>query len=128
MLTGLLAEDGKDRIVLKLQGGKLETIPRDQVDQVKTADVSLMPEEVEKQLSPQEIADLFAFLCLDKPPSDPVRQAPARRRPDPAASRDEPIKTPSDPSAGPARMEETDETDHLADQKQRPREGVRHAA
>ena len=71
VLTGLLAEDGKDRIVLKIQGGKLETIPRDQVEQVKTAEVSLMPDEIEKQLSPQEIADLFAFLCLDKPPSDP---------------------------------------------------------
>jgi hypothetical protein len=34
--------------------------------------VSLMPEGVEKQLKPQEIADLFAFLCLDKPPSDPT--------------------------------------------------------
>jgi hypothetical protein len=31
-----------------------------------------MPEEVEKQFSPQELADLFAFLCLDKPPSDPA--------------------------------------------------------
>ncbi len=71
VLTGLLAEDGKDRIVLKTQGGKLETIPRDQVEQVKTAEVSLMPEEIEKQISPREIADLFAFLCLDKLPSDP---------------------------------------------------------
>jgi putative membrane-bound dehydrogenase-like protein len=71
VLTGLLAEDGKERVVLKIQGGKLETVPRDQVEQVKTAEVSLMPEEVEKQLTPQEIADLFAFLCLDKPPSDP---------------------------------------------------------
>jgi putative membrane-bound dehydrogenase-like protein len=72
VLTGLLAEDGKDRIVLKIQGGKLETIPRNRVDQLKTAEVSLMPEEIEKQISPQEIADLFAFLCLDKPPSDPT--------------------------------------------------------
>jgi putative membrane-bound dehydrogenase-like protein len=71
VMTGLLAEDGKDRVVLKVQGGKVETIPRDQVDQIKTAEVSLMPEEMEKQLSPQEIADLFAFLCLDRPPSDP---------------------------------------------------------
>jgi hypothetical protein len=30
-----------------------------------------MPEGVERQLQPQEIADLFAFLCLDRPPSDP---------------------------------------------------------
>ena len=30
-----------------------------------------MPEELEKQIQPQEMADLFAFLALDKPPSDP---------------------------------------------------------
>jgi hypothetical protein len=29
-----------------------------------------MPEGIEKQLKPQEIADLFAFLLLDKPPED----------------------------------------------------------
>jgi hypothetical protein len=29
-----------------------------------------MPEDVEKQLRPQEIADLFAYLCLDRPPED----------------------------------------------------------
>src|SRR5262249_15777952 len=72
VLTGLLAEDGKDRVVLKIQGGKLETIPRDQVDQVKTAEISLMPEDVEKQLSSQGIADLLPFLRLHKPPSAPT--------------------------------------------------------
>ena len=46
-------------------------VPRDQVEEVTVSPVSLMPEGVEKQLKPQEIADLFAFLCLDKPPSDP---------------------------------------------------------
>jgi hypothetical protein len=30
-----------------------------------------MPEGLEKQMLPQEIADLFAFLTLDRPPSDP---------------------------------------------------------
>jgi putative heme-binding domain-containing protein len=72
ILTGLLAEDGKDRVTLRLQGGRLEAIPRSQVDEMKTDVISLMPEEIEKQLGPQEIADLFAFLCLDKPPSDPA--------------------------------------------------------
>ena len=72
VLTGLVAEDGKDRLILKLQGGKLETIPRDQIEQVKLSNVSLMPEQLEKQLTPREITDLFAFLCLDKPPSDPT--------------------------------------------------------
>src|SRR5262249_34815475 len=30
VLTGLLAEDGRGRVVLKVQGGELETIPREQ--------------------------------------------------------------------------------------------------
>jgi putative heme-binding domain-containing protein len=72
VLTGLLVEDGRERVVLKLQGGKVETIARDQLEEMKTSPVSLMPEEIERQLSPQEIVDLCAFLCLDKPPSDPA--------------------------------------------------------
>jgi putative heme-binding domain-containing protein len=72
LLSGLLSEEGKDRVVLKLQGGKIETVPRSQIDEMKTSAVSLMPDDVEKQLGAQEIADLFAFLCLDKPPSNPT--------------------------------------------------------
>ena len=57
-------------------------VPREQVDAIKTAEVSLMPEDVEKQLAPQEIADLFAFLCLDKPPTDPpARPLPVLKEP-----------------------------------------------
>jgi len=70
VLTGLLAEDNEQRIVLKMQGGKFETIPRDNVDEVKVSKLSMMPEGLEKQLSQQEIIDLFSFLCLDKPPQD----------------------------------------------------------
>ena len=85
VLTGLLAEDGAERIILKIQGGKLETISRSQIDEIKTSELSLMPEDIEKQFTPQEMADLFAFLCLDKPPSDPGAKSlpgagPIRRR------------------------------------------------
>jgi putative membrane-bound dehydrogenase-like protein len=71
VLTGLLSEDSPRRVVLKTQGGKVETIPRDQVDEVLPSKVSLMPEGLEKQMTAQEIADLFAFLCLDRPPGAP---------------------------------------------------------
>jgi putative membrane-bound dehydrogenase-like protein len=71
VLTGLLAEDSKERVVLKAQGGKLEIVARKDVESVTVSRVSLMPEGVETQLKRQEIADLFAFLTLDKPPSDP---------------------------------------------------------
>jgi hypothetical protein len=55
-----------------MQGGKLETIPRDAVEKLKVSELSMMPEWVEKQLQPQEIIDLFAFLTLDKHPTDPA--------------------------------------------------------
>jgi putative membrane-bound dehydrogenase-like protein len=72
ILTGLLVEDSPQRIVLKVQGGKLETLPRTDIDALKISELSLMPEGLEKQLKPQEIADLFAFLTLDKHPDDPT--------------------------------------------------------
>jgi putative heme-binding domain-containing protein len=68
VLTGLLAEDNEQRIVLKTQGGKLETIPRGEIELLKVSELSLMPEGLERQLKPEELADLFAFLVLDGPP------------------------------------------------------------
>jgi putative heme-binding domain-containing protein len=70
VVTGLLAEDSEQRVTLKVQGGKLETIAREEVVAMKTSELSLMPEGIEKQLQPQEIADLFAFITLDKHPDD----------------------------------------------------------
>jgi putative membrane-bound dehydrogenase-like protein len=77
VLTGLAIEDSPRRVVLKIQGGKTETIPRDEVDSFKVSNVSLMPEQLENQLTPREIVDLFTFLSYDKHPSDPAaRQLP----------------------------------------------------
>ncbi len=71
VLTGLLAEDSELRVVLKTQGGKQEVIPRDEIEELRVSPLSLMPEGLENQLKPQEIADLFEFLTLDGPPNDP---------------------------------------------------------
>jgi len=72
VLTGLVAEDNAQRVVLKIQGGKQEVIPRDQVDEMVVSKLSLMPEDLEKQLKPRELVDLFQFLTLDGPPGDPA--------------------------------------------------------
>jgi putative heme-binding domain-containing protein len=77
VINGLLVEDSPQRVVLKVQGGKQEIIARDDIDELKVSELSLMPEQLERQLTPQEIVDLFAYLTLDKPPSDPT----ARRLP-----------------------------------------------
>jgi hypothetical protein len=66
-----LVEDSKDRVVLKVQGGALESFPRAEIEASERSPISLMPEGLEKQLPLPEIRDLIAFLCLDKPPSDP---------------------------------------------------------
>lgn len=85
--SGLLVEDSSQRVVLKpaavapaksgtsdvpvtVAVGKLEIIPRDDIDEFKINELSLMPEGLEKQLTPQEIVDLFAFLILDKHPKE----------------------------------------------------------
>jgi hypothetical protein len=84
VLSGLVAEDSPQRVVLKIQGGKLETIARGDIDEMETSKLSLMPEDLEKQLKPEEIADLFAYITLDKPPGDPsARQLPGVRVPPP---------------------------------------------
>jgi putative heme-binding domain-containing protein len=76
-LTGLIVEDNPQRVVLKVQGGEVKTIARADVEEQFTSKVSLMPEDLEKQLRPQEIVDLLAYLSLDRPPDD----AKARRIP-----------------------------------------------
>jgi putative membrane-bound dehydrogenase-like protein len=80
VVTGLLAEESDQRVVLKVQGGKQEVVPRGEIDEMKTSELSLMPEDLEKTLKSSEIADLFAFITLDKPPGDPAaRQLPGVR-------------------------------------------------
>ncbi|MEX0713557.1 MAG: PVC-type heme-binding CxxCH protein [Pirellulales bacterium] len=89
VLTGLVVEDSDQRVVLKVQGGKLETIARDDIDEMDESKLSLMPEDLEKQLQPAEIADLFAYLTLDKPPEDPTaRRLPGVEAPQPRETTD----------------------------------------
>lgn len=92
VLTGLLVEDSEQRVVLKMQGGKLEAVAREDVDELRVSQLSLMPEGLETQLPPEEFVDLFAFLVLDKPPTDPM----ARRIP-----AGEPTKEPRSPERPP---------------------------
>jgi putative heme-binding domain-containing protein len=70
-LSGLLVSESAERVVLKLQGGKEEAIARDQIEEMVTSPLSLMPEGWEKQLSEQEVVDLLHFLTLDGPPEQP---------------------------------------------------------
>jgi putative heme-binding domain-containing protein len=63
-----LAEDSPAKLVLKIQGGKLESIPKDEIEEAKVSSKSLMPEGLESQMTAQELADLYALLTLEKTP------------------------------------------------------------
>jgi putative heme-binding domain-containing protein len=77
VVSGLLVEDSPQRVVLKVQGGEQKTFARADVEERVTSKISMMPEDLEKQLRPQEIIDLLEYLSLDRPPED----AKARRIP-----------------------------------------------
>ena len=70
VVSGLPVEDSPQRVVLKVQGDKQEIIARTDIDEVVPSKLSLMPEGLEKQIQPQEMRDLFAYITLDKPPED----------------------------------------------------------
>ncbi|MFM8402143.1 MAG: hypothetical protein ACKOAH_30325, partial [Pirellula sp.] len=40
-------------------------VSRDEIEEIKTSDVSLMPEDLYRKWSPQELRDLFEYLQSD---------------------------------------------------------------
>jgi putative membrane-bound dehydrogenase-like protein len=70
-LTGLIAEDSAERVVVRMPGEGQEPVPRNNVKYTRVSRLSMMPEGIENLLSRKDLADLFSFLSLDKPPIDP---------------------------------------------------------
>jgi putative membrane-bound dehydrogenase-like protein len=61
-LTGLLGADGAAAVTLRQGQGLEETIPRRQLKAFAPSALSLMPQELEKAMTGQEMADLLAYL------------------------------------------------------------------
>ena len=70
-LTGLMTEDSDQRVVLKMPGESEESVPRNNIKYSRVSKLSMMPEGIETFLDKKDIADLFAYLSLDGPPTDP---------------------------------------------------------
>ena len=62
VFNGLIVSETSEAIVLRMAEGKQQTIGRAEIDQIKVSDVSLMPEGIEKEVTPQQMADLLEFL------------------------------------------------------------------
>jgi len=74
-LTGLVTEEGDQRVVLKMPGEGLEAVPRANIKYAHLSKLSMMPEGLENLMDRRELADLFAFLALDRAPDDPGAKA-----------------------------------------------------
>ncbi len=59
---GLLEEGQGDSVTLLMQQLKRKTIPRDQIEDCQATGVSLMPAGFERQLSPNAMRDLIAYV------------------------------------------------------------------
>ncbi len=61
-LTGLLVVETAETVVLRRAGGEQESLARAQIASFTLGRVSLMPQELEKTMTRQELADLLALL------------------------------------------------------------------
>ena len=66
VLTGLIVEDTASSITLVRTTGTRETILRSQIEEIAGTGQSLMPPGLEDRVTPQEMADLLAFLLPPK--------------------------------------------------------------
>ncbi|MDA0283512.1 MAG: HEAT repeat domain-containing protein, partial [Planctomycetota bacterium] len=62
LFNGLIVSESDEAVVLRMAEGKQQTIGRGEIEVMRASTVSLMPEGVEKDVTPQNMADLLEFL------------------------------------------------------------------
>ena len=60
--TGLLVEETSSSIRLREANGKENVILRSDLDELRSTERSIMPEGIERDLSPQDVADVLAYV------------------------------------------------------------------
>lgn len=73
-LTGMIAAETPSSLTLRRAERAEDTVLRSQIEEIKATAKSVMPEELEKQLSKQDVADVIAYLLA-------VGGQPTDRRP-----------------------------------------------
>ncbi len=67
VVSGLLVRETVDEMFLSSAEGVVQPIPYQDIQQARYANVSLMPDGLDKLFKPEEIADLVAYLKASKP-------------------------------------------------------------
>jgi putative heme-binding domain-containing protein len=79
-LSGLLASETSNSITLVTQDGKPQTVLRNHIEQLASTGKSAMPEGLEKDIKPEQMADLLAFLTSNLPPGANAPGSPLKRK------------------------------------------------
>lgn len=66
VVTGLFQGETESGVTLLQAAGKSVTVPRADIDEIEASNRSLMPEGIEKDISPQAMADLVEYLKQQK--------------------------------------------------------------
>jgi putative membrane-bound dehydrogenase-like protein len=98
VLTGLLAAEDNQSVTIRRENNVLETVPRTNIEEMKIEMRSLMPENLDQNISEQEFRDLISYLLAQPHLTEVLLCGPVR--PDPERlenwlrSETSPIKTP----------------------------------
>jgi putative membrane-bound dehydrogenase-like protein len=81
VVNGLIAAETANAITLKRSDGRLDVLLRSEIEALSTSGRSLMPDGLEKDLSPTDLADLIAYVSGVSPPktfsgNEPLRVVP----------------------------------------------------
>lgn len=80
VLSGLLAAENATTLTLRGQESREETVLRSEIEELKGTGRSLMPEGFEKELNPQAMSDLLAYLASAVP--TPAKSTAGQAAPD----------------------------------------------
>jgi putative heme-binding domain-containing protein len=67
LLTGLKLREDETSIEWVSSNGRIESLDKSQIAEIKTSERSLMPEGFEQLLSPEEIAGIISYLRSSGP-------------------------------------------------------------
>ncbi|MBL7040117.1 MAG: c-type cytochrome [Pirellulaceae bacterium] len=73
IFTGILAAETATSVTLRREESKEDTILRKDIDEMAASSISMMPEDLEKEVSPQDVADLIAYLRVAVGPELPAK-------------------------------------------------------
>ncbi|MEX2285865.1 MAG: c-type cytochrome, partial [Planctomycetaceae bacterium] len=77
VFTGLLAESSPETVTILDAKNNRTVLRRDDLDELKASEVSLMPEQIVDTLSDQELRDLFVYVMSDTRPPEQAAAASA---------------------------------------------------